>query len=113
MPKLDEQELRKDFEIALLFRPEITGGKKGFLRTHPGKPGYFNSDAELLFQGYKVAREGDHAQLARFAPDRPIAPGMLRQLCETLESKGEGPVTETQVRIMLRVIGGLPATQST
>lgn len=113
MPNLSEEELRKDFAIAMLFRGELTGGKAGFLRRHPGKAGYFNADAELLFQGYKAAREGDHAQLARFAPTRPLVPGMLRQLNETLESANLPPVTERQVRVILRVIGGLPASQST
>jgi len=106
---LNDENLRQDFEIAMLFN---SNGRRGFFRRDPDGD-YMEREAEHMFQGYAMARRGDHAQLARFAPTRPLVPGMLRQLNETLESAKLPPVTEGQVRVILRVVAGLPAKQTT
>lgn len=110
--KRPDDKMRSDFETTFIFHADLAQGHPGFLvRADDGT--YRNERAEVAFQGYKLARNADAGQLCRFAPDRVLVPGMLRQLNETLESAKQAPVTEKQVRVILKVIGGLPATQST
>lgn len=101
------RDLRKDFEIACLFRGDLTNGKAGFLRKKQDGT-YEEPKAESLFLGYVMGREGDEAQLQRYNPNRFIGTGHMTELRENLTEAGHAMVTEGQVRCILRVVKGWP-----
>lgn len=104
---MNNGELRKDFEISILFRADLHGGKQGFLEKRLNGT-YKDARTELLFKGYEMARNSDAGHVKRFAKDRYLGPGHMLQINETMKNRGQCSVTETQVRTILEIIGGNP-----
>lgn len=102
-----ERDMRTEFELSMLFHPELTGGKGGFLQKDK-RGRYIISKAEYMFMGYEVARNVDADQLRRFSPDRYIGNGHVTEVTEALDKAGFPHVTEDQIRIVLRVVAGWP-----
>ena len=97
--------MRSDFQTALLFKPELTGAKSGtFRKGSDGK--YLDERIETMYQGYKLGRERDAGQLARYNPERYLAIGLMNQI--NRNSNAGFVVTEDVVRTVLKAVGGTP-----
>jgi hypothetical protein len=106
MPEV--KDYRKDFEVAMLFRGDLTQGREGFLRKDiHGK--YISPMAERLYMGYEAAKRNDESRLRRFDPERFIGNGHMAEINMELAKQGIEPINEAIVRAVLRIAAGWPA----
>lgn len=96
---------RSDFEVAILFHPDIT--KRGFTARRADGT-YADPDAERMYLGYCIARQNDYAQLKRFDPGRPLPAGLVTHINKELMKRGQLHVTLETVRTILAAVGDSP-----
>lgn len=96
---------RSDFEVAFLFHPVVRG--PGSL-VKDGSGLYRNKEVEAAYQGYEMARKGDHEHLKRYAPDRSIPIGLVNEINDRLRKMNKRRLDAETIRAVLICVGDSP-----
>lgn len=100
-------ELRKEFEISLLFDEHIVKGPNWLVIDDNGK--YRSPTIQAAWLGFQMYAGNAHAMLRRFDPDRCISNGMVSSYLKELSTLNATGDVKDVFKLVLRIAGNSPA----